>query len=121
MGEVIKMKGIAENLVYWLNKRGVSQARLAEHCGVATSSVNYWCKGKTTPTVANLQKIAELLNIDVQDLVGEKAGAEAPANAALTYDFLVENQYIKEGEDLTRSDLGFLGAVDTVIRSYFKK
>lgn len=112
---------VAENLRYYLNLRGVSQTQLAEHCGVSDPSVSAWCSGKTVPKMKNLEQIAELLNIDVKDLVEGKADAKmASAHNSLNYHFLVENQYLTEGQDLTSADVDFLNSVDRLLTLWFK-
>lgn len=42
---------------------------LAEQLGKSTCTVSKWCSNSTQPDLATLNKIAELLNVDVRDLI----------------------------------------------------
>ena len=42
---------------------------LSEQLGKSTCTVSKWCSNSTQPDLATLNKIAELLNVDVRDLI----------------------------------------------------
>jgi len=42
---------------------------LAEQLGKSTCTVSKWCSNTVQPDLATLNKIAELLNVDVRDLI----------------------------------------------------
>ena len=42
---------------------------LAEQLGKSTCTVSKWCSNAIQPDLATLNKIAELLNVDVRDLI----------------------------------------------------
>ena len=42
---------------------------LAEQLGKSTCTVSKWCSNSIQPNLATLNKIAELLNVDVRDLI----------------------------------------------------
>lgn len=42
---------------------------LAEQLGKSTCTVSKWCSNSSQPDLATLNKIAELLNVDVRDLI----------------------------------------------------
>ena len=42
---------------------------LAEQLGVTAVTVSKWCSNTTQPTLPTLDRIAELLNVDVKDLL----------------------------------------------------
>ena len=42
---------------------------LAEQLGKSTCTVSKWCSNTIQPDLATLNKIAELLNVDVRDLI----------------------------------------------------
>lgn len=71
----------ADNLVYWLDKRGRTQTQLAEHLNVTKGAVNQWCKGYRSPSAKMAIAIAEYLNIKLSDLTDEKVkpNAEIPS------------------------------------------
>ena len=43
--------------------------RLSEQLGKSTCTVSKWCSNSIQPDLATLNKIAELLNVDVRDLI----------------------------------------------------
>lgn len=42
---------------------------LAEQLGVSSVTISKWCSNTTQPTLQTLDKIAELLNIDMRELL----------------------------------------------------
>lgn len=42
---------------------------LSEQLGKSTCTVSKWCSNSVQPDLATLNKIAELLNVDVRDLI----------------------------------------------------
>lgn len=53
----------------WRRLRGMSQADIAEKCGV---HVNTWIKWEKKPSIikiSNAQKIAEVLQVDIRDII----------------------------------------------------
>ena len=42
---------------------------LAEQLGKSTCTISKWCSNSIQPDLATLNKIAELLNVDVRDLI----------------------------------------------------
>lgn len=42
---------------------------LAEQLGKSACTVSKWCSNSSQPDLATLNKIAELLNVDVRDLI----------------------------------------------------
>lgn len=47
-------------------KHGLTQAQLAERCGVDQADISRIERGSTSPTVTTLQRIADALEADVQ-------------------------------------------------------
>jgi len=56
-----------DNLDQILKSRGIKQSWLAKKLGVTRESVNHWVKGKNQPGTKNLKKIAEILNISLDE------------------------------------------------------
>ena len=52
-------------------KAGLSQAAVAEQLGVTAPAVCQWEKGKTSPKMPMLRKIAKLYGCTVDELVAE--------------------------------------------------
>lgn len=57
------MQSLNARLDMQLTKQGVTQAALAAHVGVSATTVSQWRAGAKTPSVANVTKIAQFLNI----------------------------------------------------------
>lgn len=55
-----------------LEEKGIKQKFIAEKLDVSVSSVSLWVVGKTEPTLANLKKLAEVLNVDVSLIINGK-------------------------------------------------
>lgn len=65
-------KTFSENLNYFMELRGKSQADLARALGVATSSVSAWCKGQKVPRSDKVAAICRFLLISMNDLLSER-------------------------------------------------
>lgn len=62
----------ADNLKHWIKVKAKSQVFLAEELGVTEAAVSQWCKGAKLPTIPKIQKICEVLHIDMSDLMQER-------------------------------------------------
>jgi DNA-binding XRE family transcriptional regulator len=60
-------------------KAGLSQEGLARKAGVGTDAVRKWERGKRTPSVRMLIKLAKTLNVTVNDLVVDDPPPPKPA------------------------------------------
>lgn len=68
--EVVNRLLNGENKIkVWREHRGLTQSGLAESCNMAQASIAQMESGKRTGTVVVLKKIAEALNVDLDDLV----------------------------------------------------
>lgn len=65
-------KIFSNNLNYWLNKRGKSQADLYKRMGVSSATVSDWCNAKKIPRTDKLCDIAAWLMIEISDLIEVK-------------------------------------------------
>jgi len=65
---VIKMNRIKEVL----QERGIKQTWVADKLGKSFNIVNEYCNNKRQPRLEILFEIAELLNVQVKDLIKEK-------------------------------------------------
>ena len=55
-----------------LDERGVKQVWLADKLGKSYNMVNSYVKNRRQPSLEVLYKIAEILNVDVKDLIISK-------------------------------------------------
>jgi transcriptional regulator with XRE-family HTH domain len=49
--------------------KGITQRWLAEHLGRSSTAVGAFCNNKTQPHLKDLKRIAELLDIDIRELL----------------------------------------------------
>ena len=61
-------KIFSENLKYYLNKRGLTQADLAAKLGLGQSTIAEWYYGRKYPRPNNMQAIADVLGVYLSDL-----------------------------------------------------
>lgn len=62
---------LAENLKRIRESKNLSQQELAEKLGVAQSTVGMWESDKRTPKLAELNRMARVLNITIARLIGQ--------------------------------------------------
>ncbi len=71
-GEGIDMEGFAKSLRETRSARGLTQARLAELLTVSPRVYNRWERGAAIPRLDTLVKIAEILEVSLDELVGRR-------------------------------------------------
>lgn len=62
----------AKNLRYYLNLSGITQKELAKIIGVSAPTMHEWCKGKKTPRMDKVEKLANYFGILKSDLIEDK-------------------------------------------------
>ena len=65
-------KIFSDNLNYYMNKFGKSQADIVSDLGVNKSTISTWCKGVKMPRMGTIQILADYFGIKKSDLVEEK-------------------------------------------------
>lgn len=68
----IGMQGFSERLRLLRQARGVTQVRLAELLGITPRSYNRWERGGNAPQLEMLVKIADVLQVSLDELVGRR-------------------------------------------------
>lgn len=61
-------------------RRGLSQKEIAEHLGITPQAYGYYERGERKPGAENLRKIANLLDISVDYLLGRDRGKPEQSN-----------------------------------------
>lgn len=74
--ESIDMEGFAERLRKARAARGLTQARLADLLEISPRVYNRWERGTSVPKLDTVVKIAELLAVTVDELVGRRELSE---------------------------------------------
>lgn len=52
-----------------LSKLGISQVTVAERLDLSPSTISAWLKGKSFPDNANLEKLAEMLQLSIDEMI----------------------------------------------------
>ena len=60
----------SNNLKIIREERKISQQEIADKIGVDRSAISYWESGKSDPTMGNVVKLADILNVDILSLIG---------------------------------------------------
>lgn len=63
----MRLKGVLIN-------KGIKQKWLAERIGVSQVTMTNWVKGKSIPSKKNIEKLCEVLNVTVKDLLIDNKG-----------------------------------------------
>lgn len=74
----LDMTAFAERLKFLREERKLTQARLAELIGVGARAYNRWERGNFVPQLDTLIKIADVLNITLDELTGRSKATQAP-------------------------------------------
>ena len=69
MSEIEMKKIVSANLARYMNRKGITQAQIAEYLKVSESSVSYWCQGKALPRMDKIDKMCELFQCKRSDLM----------------------------------------------------
>ncbi len=68
---------LAENLMYYRKKKGLSQEKIAEYLEISRQAVTKWETNASKPNSDNLIKLAQLLEVDVDTLLGNESGEKS--------------------------------------------
>lgn len=63
---------LGERIAAFRNQRGLSQQQLAEKLGISQQLIGYWERRSTVLRPEQLIALAEVLNVSVNDLLGQK-------------------------------------------------
>lgn len=87
-----------ENLKAFRNSKGISQQELAVRLNVVRQTISKWEKGISVPDADTLVKIAEVFEVSVSELLGDKPNQEMNVNdiaqqlARINEQFAVKNR-----------------------------
>ena len=121
---------LGEKIVYFRDKRGLTQKALAERMGITPTRLNYWEKDKREPDVKMLNLLCKTLEIDPKALLSDEETEKAPAPSedstrAISIEtleaMLIQGGFIRPGEDLSDDDLDFLLSVGRIVETWFRK
>lgn len=104
------------------NDAGLTKKYVSEYLGLSYTTYAAYEYGRSTPSPDAIAKLAELYGITVDELLGiEKAPeyTEPMVTRDQLVDFLLSAGLIKDGEDLSDSDLHFLEALIAAAAEWF--
>ncbi len=90
----------AKNLRHYLALSGNTQKELAKIIGVSAPTMHEWCKGKKTPRMDKVEKLANYFGILKSDLIEDKQ--KQPAQGELSYK---QREFIKKVEGMTEAQI----------------
>ena len=103
-------------------KSGMTQAKLAEILGIPYQSIGQWERGLRNPKYDTLQKIADALNIDLNDLIESDPLPDKKINLrddgttvildSNSQEFLAFSSFLEELGYSTKLDLSLLNGSD---------
>lgn len=62
----------SKNLRVYMALLEIKQRDLAKQCGLSSVTINYYISGKRSPNLESAARIADALNIRVEDLFAQK-------------------------------------------------
>ncbi len=71
-------KIFADNLNYYMNKHGKTQADLIADLGINKSTISTWCNGIKMPRMGTIQTLADYFGIMKSDLIEERQELKLP-------------------------------------------
>ncbi len=77
------MSEMGKNIASYRKAKGLSQEKVAEYVGVSRQAVTKWENGMSNPSSENLIKLSELLQVDVEVLLGRKVDEEKTDNVSM--------------------------------------
>lgn len=74
---------LGERIKALRRRAGLSQEQVAEQVGVSRQAVAKWEAGQSAPSTENLRKLAQVLQVGLEELAGEPAAACGPDQTGL--------------------------------------
>ena len=60
---------MAENIQYYLDKKGINSVKLAEDLGINYTTIRNWIQGRSYPRIDKIEMMANYFGIEKSDLV----------------------------------------------------
>ncbi len=103
------LQTIRANLILLRNKRGLTQDEIADYLRVDRSMISYYESGKRDIPLHHLEKLADLYNLELTDLV---VGNTETQEASIAFAFRTDG--------LGTEDLKSIADFQRVIKNYLK-
>ncbi len=75
---------LAENLLHYRKKKGLSQEKVSEYLEVSRQAVTKWESNTSRPSSDNLIKLAQLFEVDVDTLLGNGDSEKTPTQGEIS-------------------------------------
>ena len=98
-------KSIGERIAWARERAGLNKNRFARELGTSWQHVDHWEKGRTEPSLASMRRIAELLSVSIDFLLGvrDEPSSEAPRGLARFLEALAPADLTEHEEEWLRS------------------
>ena len=71
---VLDVQGTADNILYYLRDRNMTQRRLAILCNVSDAAVHKWVTGIALPSLDNIVLLTSIFDCTMDNLIATKKG-----------------------------------------------
>ena len=92
-----------------LEEKEISQIQLAKELNLSGPAINKWCQGITEPDNSTLVKVAKLLNVSTDFLLGNDELPDIDEQKVkeneILKKILIQNGYITEDEDISKDEI----------------
>ena len=75
---------LSQNIAYYRKQKGLSQESLADLMGISRQAVTKWENDSSKPSSENLIRLAELLDVSVDTLLGNSNSQESNESTKIT-------------------------------------
>lgn len=107
-GELNMKNSFGANLSVLRYRAGLSQQGLAERLGVSRQAVSNWERGLSEPDIGSINRMAELLNVPVSELMDGPAGEQTGAGSKISPIFMIVSVLLA----VVHTALGICGLVN---------
>lgn len=107
-GELNMKNSFGANLSVLRYRAGLSQQGLAERLGVSRQAVSNWERGLSEPDIGSINRMAELLNVPVSELMDGPAGKQTGAGSKISPIFMIVSVLLA----VVHTALGICGLVN---------
>ena len=102
----------AKNLRYYISLSKKTQREMAEIIGVSAPTMHEWCRGKKTPRMDKVEKLANYFGILKSDLIEDKH--KQPAQGELSYK---KREFIKKVEGMSEAQIDRLEQILSLVEN----
>lgn len=98
-------------------QKDLSQAALAEMCGVTQGSVSHWEKGRAYPEMPVAHKLCSIFNVSISELLdGENTNDQIPSQEKAPADDPLTEQIMAKAQKMSDKErLKLLKLIDLVV------